>query len=154
MSGRSWATGQREVVTSEGLPGLSRNAVFLTSRRESFAGSATWMRLRGPAHSLTESEKVGVTFGMTWPHMARRRGTGNTVKPRAFAAKLGTCGISLPQTLSGHRTGRWRSEVTWRYLRTRASKFDSARSWWRHVPGAPSTLTFGSPPILTGLPSV
>ena len=35
---------------------------------------------------------------MTWPHMARHRDTGNAVKPWAFAAKLGACEISLPQT--------------------------------------------------------
>ena len=47
---------------------------------------------------LTESEKVGVTFGMVWPHMARHRGIGNTVKPLACVAQFGACGISVPQS--------------------------------------------------------
>ena len=38
---------------------------------------------------LPESENVGVTFGVAWPHVARHLGIGNTVKPRAYAAHLG-----------------------------------------------------------------
>ena len=38
---------------------------------------------------MPESENVGVTFGVAWPHVARHLGIGNTVKPRAYAAHLG-----------------------------------------------------------------
>jgi hypothetical protein len=51
---------------------------------------------------LAESEKVGVTFGMAWPHMARHRPAGKT--PGVRCPISAPAGSACPRAFSAHRT--------------------------------------------------